>query len=370
MNRPQPGAAPASSVVTGREARAHWERIAAAVPQSVGRLPLWADMVCASGRFTDATRAYHRPDGRVLVLPLVRRRTPPGRLALYESWPWGWDAGVDSGLVSDGPVTAEDVEAVAADLAHLPAARVRVEPGVLDGEAWAAADLSGWLRRSSTSHVVDLPAGGGPPVLEGLSRNSLRKLRKGERSFHVECDDTGRLLPVFQALLQRSMDAWAEQHWLPTPLARRLLLHRDPPERRADLVRRLDGGLRVWAAYDGSRPVAAIVVLSAGPTAVYWGGATDKEAARNRGAGQLVHARALEAAVAEGRARYDMGTSGAADLVSFKEGMGARPVDHPSFALEHVPITSTEARLRGGLRVVTTRAVRARRALGGAGSPT
>ncbi len=353
-------------VMTGREARAHWERIAAAAPQSVGRLPLWADMVCASGRFVDATRAYRRPDGRVLVLPLVRRRATPGRLALYESWPWGWDAGVDGGgLVSDHEVTREDVEVVAADLAVLPAARVRLQPAVADREAWAAAALPGWLRSSAETHVVDLPAGGGPPILAGLSRNSLRKLRKGERSFHVECDDTGRLLPVFQQLLQQSMDAWAEQHWLPTPLARRLLLHRDPPQRRDDLVRRLDGGLRVWLASDGSRLVAAIVVLSAGPTAVYWGGATDKEAAGNRGAGQLVHARALEAAVAEDRTVYDMGTSGSPDLVSFKEGMGARPVAHPVLALENVPITSTEARLRGALRAASTRAARARRVLAG-----
>ena len=355
----------ALEVITGAEARAHWHRIAAAVPQSVGRLPLWADMLCASGRFTDATRAYRRPDGTVFVLPLVRRRLPPGPLALYESWPWGWDAGVDSaGLVAEGPVTADDVTAVAADLAALPAARVRVQAGLADGDAWAAAALPGWIRGSLTHHLVDLPAGGGPGVVEGLSRNHLRKLRKAERSFDIECDDTGRLLPVFQTLLQRSIDSWAEQHWLPTPLARRLLLHRDPPGRRTDLVRRLDGGLRVWLATDGGRPVASIVVLSAGPTAVYWGGATDKEAAGNRGAGQLVHVRAMEAAVAEGRAHYDLGTSGSPDLISFKEGLGARPVEHPSFAVEHVPITSTEARLRGALRAATTGAAQARRTVG------
>lgn len=206
----------ALEMITGAEARAHWHRIAAAAPQSVGRLPLWADMLCASGRFTDATRAYRRPDGTVLVLPLVRRRLPPGPLALYESWPWGWDAGVDSaGLVAEGPVTADDVTAVAADLAALPAARVRVQAGLADGDAWAGAALPAWIRRSLTHHLVDLPAGGGPGVVEGLSRNHLRKLRKAERSFDIECDDTGRLLPVFQTLLQRSIDSWAEQHWLP-----------------------------------------------------------------------------------------------------------------------------------------------------------
>jgi hypothetical protein len=274
---------------------------------------------------------------------------------------------VDSGgLVTDGDVTPEDVEAVAADLAALPAARVRVQPGTADREAWRAATLPGWLSRPASSHVVDLPAGGGPGVIQALSRNSVRKLRKGERCFDVQWDDTGRLLPVFDTMLQRSMDVWAEQHWLPTPLARRLLVHRDPPERRADLFRRLDGGLRVWLASEGSRPVAAIVVLSAGPTAVYWGGATDKEAAGNRGVGQLVHVRAMQAAAAEGRVHYDLGASGSAELIAFKEGLGARPVVHPSFAVEHVPITATEARLRGGLRVASTRAARVRGALVGA----
>jgi Acetyltransferase (GNAT) domain len=354
-------------VVTGAEARAEWQRIADAVPQSVGRLPVWTDLVCASGRFVDATRAYRRPDGRVLVLPLVRRRSTPGPLALYESPPHGWELGADSGgLVSDGPVTAQDVEAVAADLAELPAARVRVWPGTTDRSAWLEADLPHWLQRSLTMHVVDLPGPGGPPVLDTLSRNTVKRVRKGERFFEVEHDDSGRLLPVFQDLLRRSVDVWAEQHWLPTPAARQLLVRRDPPGRRADLVRRMGGVLRVWVASEAGRPVGAIVVVSHGPTAAYWGGATDKRAAGNRGAGQLLHARALEAAVAEGRRHYDMGSSGSPDQVTFKESMGAHPVDVLSMAVEHLPVTSTEATLRGGLRTALTGAARARRALAGA----
>ena len=214
-------------------------------------------------------------------------------------------------------------------------------------------------------HVVDLPAAGGPPVLGTLSRNTLKRVRKGERFFEVEHDDTGRLLPVFQELLRRSVDVWAAQHWLPTPVARQLLIRRDPPGRRADLVRRMGGVLRVWVASEAGRPVASIVVVSHGPTAAYWGGATDKHAAGNRGAGQLLHARALEAAVAEGRRYYDMGSSGTPEQVTFKESMGARPVDVLSMAVEHLPVTTTEATLRGGLRTALTSAGRARGALAG-----
>jgi hypothetical protein len=212
-------------------------------------------------------------------------------------------------------------------------------------------------------HVVDLPAVGGPPVLETLSSNTLKRVRRGERSFDVECDDTGRLVPVFQDLLRHSVDVWAGQHWLPDPAARRLLIRRDPPWRRADLVRRAEGVLRVWVASEAGRPVAAIVVVSSGPVAAYWGGATDKAAAGNRGAGQLLHARALQAASAEDRLYYDMGSSGTSDQVSFKESMGARPVEVLSMAVEHLPVTATEAALRARLRAAMTSAAQARRAL-------
>jgi hypothetical protein len=215
-------------------------------------------------------------------------------------------------------------------------------------------------------HVVDLPAAGDRPVLETLSRNTQKRVRKGERFFDVEHDDTGRLLPVFQELLRRSVDVWAEQHWLPTPAARQLLVRRDPPGRRADLVRRMDGVLRVWVASEAGRPVGAIVVVSHGPVAAYWGGATDKHAAGNRGAGQLLHARALQAAVAEGRRFYDMGSSGTPDQMTFKESMGAHPVDVLSLAVEHLPVTATEAGLRGGLRAALTSMKRARGAASGA----
>jgi hypothetical protein len=257
------------------------------------------------------------------------------------------------------------VEAVARDIAELPAARVRLWPGTADRAAWEEADLPGWLRRSRTMHLVDLPAAGGPPVLEGLSRNAQKRVRQGERFFEIEHDDTGRLLPVFQDLMRRSMDVWAEQHWLPTPAARQLLIRRDPPGRRAELVRRMGGVLRVWVASESGRPLSTIVVVSHGPTAAYWGGATDRRAAGNRGAGQLLHARALQAAVAEGRLYDDMGTSGTPEQVTFKESMGGRPVDVLSVAVEHLPVTTTEATLRGGLRTALTGAARARRALAG-----
>ncbi len=120
------------------------------------------------------------------------------------------------GLVSAGPVTAQDVEAVAANLATLSAARIRVWPGTTDRGAWLEADLPP-LAPAIPDHARRRPARGpgGPPVLE--SRNTLKRVRKGERFFDVEHDDTGRLLPVFQDLLRRSVDVWAEERPLAAP---------------------------------------------------------------------------------------------------------------------------------------------------------
>jgi hypothetical protein len=198
--------------------------------------------------------------------------------------------------------------------------------------------------------VVRLPEDGGPSPVDGLSSNARRKLRKGERAFEIESDASGRLLPVFEDLYRRSQDGWAQDHWLPAPAARRLLEYRDPPQRRLDLARRLGAGYRVWVARLDGVPVASIVVVSAGPAAAYWGGATDKEAARNHGVGQVLHVRAMEAAVAEGRLRYDLSSSGSDALVHFKESLGGRPVEPVSYGFERLPVTDSERALRGAAR--------------------
>ena len=62
-----------------------------------------------------------------------------------------------------------------------------------------------------------------------------------------------------------------------------------------------------------------------------------------------------------------MGSSGTPEQVTFKESMGAHPVEVLSMAVEHLPVTAAEAALRGGLRTALTAPRRARRALGRAG---
>jgi len=49
--------------------------------------PAWADAMCASGGFEDASRLYETADGRRLVLPLLRRSFAGGVVAFEASNP-------------------------------------------------------------------------------------------------------------------------------------------------------------------------------------------------------------------------------------------------------------------------------------------
>jgi hypothetical protein len=352
----------AAQVHTGARARAEWERIRVVRERlPISHLPEWLDCMCSSGRWVDATRAYHTADGRRLVLPLARRRVTPAGGGDYQSWPYLWDAGADNGgLISDGPVHVDDVRMVTNDLISIPAARIQVTPGAWDDGVWAAAALSRWRSILLSAHVVDLREGSHSSHIDGMSANFRKRLRKAERIFEIESDTTGRLMPVVDDLYRRAIEQRAREHWLPTAMARQLMIYRDPPEGRAELVRRFGQNYRVWVAWRDGQAVSVIAVLSAGPAATFAGGVTDKAAAGNSGVGQLLHTRALETARDEGRSRYDLGSSGAPSHVYFKESIGARPVAYHSYSFERLPITASQRTLRTVARTALTQVSRCR----------
>jgi hypothetical protein len=353
----------AAQVQTGAGARVEWERIRLVTERlPISHLPEWLDCMCSSGRWVDATRAYHTTDGRRLVLPMVRRRVTPARAGDYQSWPYLWDAGADNGgLISDGPVHVDDVRMVATDLISIPAARIQVTPGAWDDGVWAAAALWRWRRLLLSAHVVDLREGSHSSHVDGMSANFRKRLRKAERTFEIESDTIGRLMPVVDGLYRRVIEGRAREHWLPTAMARQLLMYRDPPERRAELVRRFGRNYRVWVAWRAGQAVAAITVLSAGPAATFAGGVTDKAAAGNSGVGQLLHTRVMETARKEGRSRYDLGSSGAPSHVFFKESIGARAIAYHSYSFERLPVTASERTVRTIARTALTHVSRFRR---------
>ena len=71
--------------------RSEWRAAFLADPHAQAfHSPEWVDAVCATGGFEDASRLYETRDGRLLVLPMVRRRHLGGVLASQASMPPDW----------------------------------------------------------------------------------------------------------------------------------------------------------------------------------------------------------------------------------------------------------------------------------------
>lgn len=350
-------------IAVGAAARPGWEQVLASHPDlAVCHLPEWLDAICEAGPFVDATRLYRTPDGRLLVLPLVRRHWSSGPWGLYDSWPPYWEGARDSGglLGEDGVVRPDDVRDVVADLSRLWALRVRVVPSTADAEAWAVGAPPSVHRTALRSWVVDLSGGFEHVWTTGFSRSARAKCRRAEREgIEVEQDTGGRLLDVFDELYDRSLQAWADAYYLPTPLARRVIEARHPHHKLQIAARRLGERCQVWIARRGGTPVSGIVVFGHGAAATYWKGATDKALVGSSGATDLLHRLAMEEACRAGRTRYDLGTSGLASLTAFKESIGARRVDHLAYEVEHLPLTACQDALRTAFKG-TARAVQAR----------
>jgi hypothetical protein len=351
---PDPGV---RRVATGAGAREAWERVAAGPHLAVTQLPAWMDCMAAASGYLDATRLYETSDERLLVLPLARRGAVSS-MALYGSWPMYWEGGLDNGglLSSDDAVTAADVRGVVEDLRRSPGLRTTVVPSVSDARAWVEGVPAGVDRCAATMYSVDLTGGFDAAWGRRVSKTERYKARKAERlGVEIESDDTGRLLPVFDRLYETSMRAWAQESALPSSVAGSLLRRRFPHATLEQVASRLGSTCRVWIAWKGGEPLSGLVVLSHGPAATLFKGATDKERVRTLPASTLLHRSVIEAASAEGRTRYELSGSGQESLTRFKLNLGARPVESFMYRFERMPVTATERSMRGGLRRVITR---------------
>jgi hypothetical protein len=304
--------------------------------------PAWTDAVCASGRFVDASRLYRIPDGRRLVLPMVRQRIG-GSIGVEASMPTHWGFG---GLLADGGVTGSDVRLVLDDLAARRLLRQSIRPNPRHGGLYAEHAPPGSISIDRRAHVLDL-AGGADVVFKGFAESRRRAIRKALRAeIEVECDTTGRLLPEFFELYASSEARWAEQQHEPAALARFRTRFRDTIGKWQTIARHLDGGCRQWVARHEGRPVASIIVLF-GVNAHYTRGAMDKERAGPLRANDLLMWHAIQAACAIDAASFHLGESGTSGSLSdYKERFGARPFDYPELRLERLPITRADAAAR------------------------
>ena len=330
----------------GPAARAVWERVLAHDPNAtISQTPTWMDCVCASGRWTDVTRAYLADDGGELVLPLAGWRRSGGASPVAASMPFGWGTG--GLLCMEGRPSVADVAAVVADLSQERPFRTTLRPGPAMEHEWAAGVPEHVRRTRHMSQSIEL-ADNFSAVSSRFSSSVRRNVRKAERGpITVEWDEGGRLVPVFDALYRTSIDRWAERQHEPRALAQWRARRRDPLSKFKLVAERLGAACRIGVARRSEAPAAAIIVLTHGEHSTYWRGAMDQTLATGTGANELLHCKAIEDACQAGRRWYHMGDSApASSLAEFKRRLGAEEEHYTGYRLERWPLSAAEERVR------------------------
>jgi Acetyltransferase (GNAT) domain len=326
--------------VTSPVPRAVWESLLHADPGAVVTQSLaWHDALLAGGRYQDVSLLYEFPSGQQVLLPMVRPRHTPAWAATMASWPRDW--GIGGPISPGGDVGPAEAAAVLADLAgrRTLATEIQLRHGTSDA----------WLSQASQfrveecrlqSYVLSL-AGGFERVWQDRFRGTARTaMRKAERAgLEVEVDRSGRLLPQFWELHEKSIQRWAAMQHEPAWLTRWRTTRATPFRMLESVAECFGTSCSVWLARSNGEPVAGLIVLSAGGYAKYWKGAMDKQQAGPLRANELLHRLAIQDACQRGCHFYDMGwTRPASPLAAFKEKLGATA--HVAYTLraERVPL--------------------------------
>lgn len=329
----------------GVDARPAWEDL---VDQdqsiALSKTPQWADCICSSDHFSDATLLFRGEDGRRLILPRLRVPSFPG---LFASPPRHWNLGADaSGFVSEGgPASPRETSALIQEIWRHPGLRTRIVVGKDDAPAWASAVPRMVYSIARTAQVLDLSGGFSTVWSKRFTSKVRSNSRKAERrGVVVESDGTGRLIPVFDVLYRSSVDRWAQERGYPLTLMRWLSQRQHMQDKFATVARRLGERCTVWVAWRQGEPIAGIINLTRGPRVTYWRGAMDKERARGTGANELLHRCAIEAACADEWQSYDFGLSQTVDLRRFKSTFGASEVPVHIYYFERLPTAAAEVK--------------------------
>jgi len=337
--------------VTSPAPREIWERVLAADEYAlVEQTPAWIDSICAIGGYRDASRLYQTPEGRQLILPMVRSERLPVSLSFQAAPPPGWGIG---GLLAPGGALPGEISTVLEDLKRQTALRTHIRPNPLAGEAWLSAKPSGVMHFPRVAHVLDLE-GGFEQIwtkrIKGRTRNKIRNAEK--MGINEEKDNSGKLVQVFYDLFLQSVDRWAAQQNEPSPLAHWRAKQRDPIEKFERLAYRMGEGFNLWIAWFEGQPAAAILVLQ-GKNAHYTRGAMNKDLAGPSFANYLLHKSAIEDACQSGCRYYHMGESGNSEqLAHFKSRFGAIAYPYAEYRIERLPITTVDGWLRNFVKKI------------------
>lgn len=325
----------------GTQARPDWEYLAAQDEDiALGKTPEWIDCICSSGGFTDATMLFRGEDGQRIVLPRVRKTGIASSVRLFESPPHGWDLGAESSgfLCEQGPVSRRQTRALIDQIQHHPGLRTRIMVGRQDAQMWASVAPRTIYSTTRIAQVLDLRGGFSTVWSQRFTSKVRSNSRKAERrGVVVESDKTGRLVPVFYSLYQKSIDRWAQDRELPLTVMRWLAQRRNSQDKFATVARRMGKRCTIWIAWRGGEPLAGIIVLAKGPRVTYWRGAMDKERCRGTGANELLHHYAIEDACTRQQQSYNFGIYQTEDLKRFKSTFGPVEVPVHTYYFEKLP---------------------------------
>jgi Acetyltransferase (GNAT) domain len=325
-----------------------WEVVLRSDPNALeSQSPAWTDAACATGSFEDASRLYETVDGRLLVLPMLRRRHMIGALSVEASNPPGWGVG---GLLAPGSPTPAEVATVFSELAARRVLTQRLWPNPLAAAAWEAGAPVKAKATERVAHLIDL-GGGFDHVWSKLAQKSSRRgARHAEREgVTVECDNTGRLIPEFYGLHCQAVNRWSHLQHEPEWMALRRHRRNDPPEKFDAIAHCLGERCQVWVARIGRTPIASMIVLQ-GNNAYDFRAAMNEDYTSYR-ANDLLLRLAISDACRAGCGFYYLGDSGhSVTLARFKERFGARPYDYAEYLLERLPISTAERSLKRAVK--------------------
>jgi Acetyltransferase (GNAT) domain len=325
-----------------------WEVVLRSDPLALEtQSPAWTDAACASGPFEDASRLYETVDGRLLVLPMLRRRHTGGALSMEASNPPGWGVG---GLLAPGGPTAAEAATVFSELAGRHVLTQRLWPNPLTAQAWAAGAPGNAKATDRVAHLIPLEGGFEHVWSKLVHKSSRRGARHAEREgVTIECDDTGRLIPEFYALHSQAVSRWSRLQHEPQWMAMRRHRRNDALEKFEAIAKCLGERCQVWVARMGATPIASMIVLQ-GNNAYDFRAAMDEDYTSYR-ANDLLLRSAISDACRAGCHSYYMGDSGqSVTLAKFKERFGARQYDYAEYLLERLPISTAEQGLKRAVK--------------------
>ncbi len=310
--------------------------------------PQWIEAACAATGSANVSRTYTSPDGKEHVLPLLLKRRFLKAFSSASSMPSAWGMG---GLIGNAPATTELVRAVFDDLRQLGLQSISIRPNPRQAEIWAEARPASFAAKCRRAHVLDLRQGFEHVWLhefDGRTRNHVRKAER--RGVTTEFDTSGKLLPIFYALFDKSLERWAEAQNEPVWLARWRGHRRDPLEKLQTIARHMGKMCRIGVAYLEGEPAAAMMVLEAG-NANYSRAVMDQALVRNLGINELLQSQAIQHAAETGCNFYHMGESGNSETLSrFKEKFGAKPVKYAEYRFERLPVSRIDQMARTAVK--------------------